>query len=108
MKIITEFVENGVRIPEKSIPKEKSEFTETDKKYIAHDHNLQLIIVESMNKIMSHLILSFKFAKKMWDAVEALMEGSEEAKENMYDLLISRYEAFKSIPGEPISQIYES
>ena len=43
----------------------------------------------------------------MWDAVEALMEGSEEVRENMYYLLIAKYEAFKAIPGENISQIYE-
>ena len=63
MKIIPESVENGVRIPQKSVPKEKSEYTETDKEYIAHDHNLQLIIVESMTKTMTHLILSLKTSK---------------------------------------------
>ncbi|XP_063942844.1 uncharacterized protein LOC135150464 [Daucus carota subsp. sativus] len=87
MKIIPESVKNGVRILQKSVPKEKSEYTETDKEYIAHDHNLQLII--------------------MWDAIEALMEGSEEVRENIYDMLIARYEAFKAIPGGNFSQIYE-
>ena len=43
----------------------------------------------------------------MWDTVEALMEGSEEVRENRYDMLIARYEAFQAIPGGNISQIYE-
>ena len=62
------------------------------------DHNLQLIIVKSMNKIMSHMILSLKSATQIWDVVEALMEGSEKVKENKYE--------FKAIHGETISQIY--
>ena len=36
MKIIPESVKIGVRIPQKYVPKDKSEFTETDKEYIAH------------------------------------------------------------------------
>ena len=35
------------------------------------------------------------------------MDGSKEVRENWYNLLISRYEAFKSIPSETISLIYE-
>ena len=73
MKINPKSVENGVHIPQKSISKEMSEFTETDKEYITHDHNLQLIIVVAMNKTMSNLILSLKSAKQIWDAVEALI-----------------------------------
>ena len=60
-----------------------------------------------MNKTMTHLILSLKSSKQMWDVVKALMEGSKEVRENIYDLLIARYEAFKAIPRENISQIYE-
>ena len=54
-----------------------SEFTEIDMEYILDAHNLQLIIVEAMNKTMSHRILSLKSANQMWDAVEALIEGFE-------------------------------
>ena len=31
---------------QKSVPKDKNKFTKTDKEYIAHDHSLQLTIVE--------------------------------------------------------------
>ena len=103
MKIIPESVENGVRTPQKSVPKEKREFTETNKEYIVHDRNLQLIIVEAM----THMILGLKSSKQMCDALKALMEGSEEVRENRYNLLMAKYEAFKAIPGENNSQIYE-
>ena len=94
MKIIPETVENGVRIPQKSVPKKKSEYTEIDREYLAHDHNLQLIIVEAMNKRMSHLILGLKSSKLIWDVVEALMDISEKVRENGYDILIARSESF--------------
>lgn len=42
----------------------------------------------------------------MWEAIELMMGGTDESKENIYDFLISRYEAFKSRPGESISQVY--
>lgn len=43
----------------------------------------------------------------MCDTIELLMEGIGEVKENIYDKLILRYEAFKSKPGESISQVYK-
>ena len=43
----------------------------------------------------------------MWDTIELLMEGTAEVKENRLDILTSQYEAFKSLPGENISQVFE-
>ena len=42
----------------------------------------------------------------MWDTIELLMEGTAEVKENMMDILTSQYEAFKSLPGENITQVF--
>ena len=35
------------------------------------------------------------------------MEGTPEVKENMLDILTSQYEAFKSLSGESITQVFE-
>ena len=35
------------------------------------------------------------------------MEGTAEVKENRLDILIFQYEAFKSLPGENITQVFE-
>ena len=43
----------------------------------------------------------------MWDTIELLMEGTAEVKENRLDILTSQYEAFKSFPGEIVSQLFE-
>ena len=43
----------------------------------------------------------------MWDTIELLMEGTVEVKENRMDILTSQYEAFKSLPGESITQVFE-
>lgn len=48
MKIIPKFVENEVRIPQKSILKDKSKFINIESEYVAHDHNLQLITIEAI------------------------------------------------------------
>lgn len=36
-----------------------------------------------------------------------MMEGTDEVKENIYDMLISRYEELKPQVGNSISQLYE-
>ena len=43
----------------------------------------------------------------MWDTIELLMEWTTEVKENRLDILTSQYEAFKYLPGENISQVFE-
>lgn len=53
----------------------------------------QVIIVEAMDKIMSHHrirktdpILSYENAKPMWEVIELMMEETDEVKENEYDM----------------------
>ena len=43
----------------------------------------------------------------MWDTIELIMEGNNEVRENWLDILTSQYEAFKSLPVETITQVYE-
>ena len=107
-KLIPESVtETGERIPQKFMPKESSEFSDTEKDKVALDTSLQLIIVESLDTAMLNQVINCSSAKHMWDTIELLMEGTAEVKENRLDILTSQYEAFKSLPGENITQVFE-
>ena len=97
----------GSRTPAGTVPKEMSEYTDTDKEYVRLDTGLMLIIVDSTDKEMSYQIMNCTSGKHMWDTIELLMEGTAEVKENRLDILTSQYEAFKSFQGETVSQLFE-
>ena len=107
-KLIHESVtETGERIPQKFVPKESLEFSDTKKEKVALDTSLQLIIIESLDTAILNQVINCSSAKHMWDTIELLMEGPAEVKENMLDILTSKYEAFKSLPRENITQVFE-
>ena len=99
--------ETGERIPQKFMPKDPSDFSDTEKDKVALDTSLQLIVVESLDTAMLNQVINCSSAKQMWDTIELLMEGTTEVKENRLDILTSQYEAFKSLPGESITQVFE-
>ena len=58
-RVIAEHTDaNGARVPEQVIPKELSEYTPTDTELVVLDIPLQLIIVDSMDPMMSQQIIS--------------------------------------------------
>ncbi|XP_074324000.1 uncharacterized protein LOC141660919 [Apium graveolens] len=85
----------------------ESEWTVVDKELIDLDEGLQLILVDSMDDDMSHQIMVYKSAKHMWETIELIIEGTEDVKQNRLDILTLQYEAFKSLPGESITQVFE-
>ena len=89
MKINTETTVDGVRVPQRSTPKNPTEFTDSEKDVVVLDTSPQLIIVDSMNSNMCHNIINCTSAKHMWDTVELIMEGTNEVKENRLDILTS-------------------
>ena len=88
------------------MPNESSEFSDTKKDKVALDTSLQLIIVESLDTAMLNQVINCSSAKHMWDTIELLMEGIAEVKENKLDILTSQYVAFKSLPQENITQVF--
>ena len=56
---------------------------------------------------MLNQVINCSSVKHMWDTIELLMEGTAEVKEKRLDILTSQYEAFKSLPGENITQVFE-
>ena len=107
-KLIPESVTKiGERIPQKFVPKESSEFNDTKKDKVALDTSLHLIIVESLDTAMLIQVINCSSVKHMWDTIKLLIKGTAKVKENRLDILTSQYEAFKSLPGENITQVFE-
>ena len=71
------------------------------------DINLQLILVESLDPIMFNHVVNCKYAKHIWETIEAINEGIEEVKGNILEILTSEYEHFKSTSDEGISEVFE-
>ncbi|XP_074324069.1 uncharacterized protein LOC141660989 [Apium graveolens] len=60
-----------------------------------------------MDDDMSHQIVVCENAKHMWQTIELLMEGMEDVRENRLDILTTQYKAFKYLPGENITSVFE-
>ncbi|KAK1402379.1 hypothetical protein POM88_001984 [Heracleum sosnowskyi] len=97
----------GTRVPQSHIPKELSEYTDTDKELIRLDTGLMLILTDSADKEMSYQIMSCTSGKHMWDTINLIMEGTEDVQKNRLDILTSQYESFRFLPGESITQVFE-
>ncbi|KAK1364596.1 hypothetical protein POM88_040157 [Heracleum sosnowskyi] len=98
---------DGSRIPSGTQPKDISEFTDSDKELIRLDTGLMLILADSADKEMSYQLMNCTSGKHMWDTINLIMEGTEDVQENRLDILTSQYEAFRSLPGESITQVFE-
>ncbi|XP_074327855.1 uncharacterized protein LOC141665773 [Apium graveolens] len=110
-----EILNDGPHIPEMvdpdnerhTIPNLKSDWTTKEKQLVALDDSLQLILIDSMDFDTCHQILVCESGKQMWDTIELLMEGTEDVRENRLDMLTTQYEAFRSLPGEGVTSVYE-
>ena len=90
LKLIPESVtKTGERIPQKFMPKDLSDFSDTEKDKVALDTSLQLIVVESLDTAMLNQVINYSIAKQMWDTIELLMEGTTKVKENRINILTS-------------------
>ena len=68
--------ETGERIPQKFIPKEPYEFSDTEKDNVGMGTSLQITVVESLDTVMLNQVIICGNAKHMWDTIELLMEGT--------------------------------
>ncbi|KAK1355317.1 CCHC-type domain-containing protein [Heracleum sosnowskyi] len=94
-------------IPARYEPKDPSKYTDPEKEKITLDGHLQLIICESMDFNMYGTVAHCTSAKKMWDLIEVLCEGTPEVRKNKKQILVSQYEAFMPQPKEGITEVFE-
>ena len=56
---------------------------------------------------MYNNIFNCDTAKKIWEKIEILCEGTEEVRSNQRRILISQYEGFMAKPKESIIDVFE-
>ncbi|XP_063942915.1 uncharacterized protein LOC135150507 [Daucus carota subsp. sativus] len=106
MNIILEHIEDGVTIPHRTYLKTHAEFSDEDNELIQLDMNLQLILIDSLDRVMYNNVVNCTSAKQIWDTLQIINEGSEEVRENKKEILVAQYEQFGSNPGEGISEVF--
>lgn len=95
------------KIPKHYEPKDPSKYNDPKKEKVALDGNLQLIICESMDLNMYGTVAHCSSAKKMWDLIEVLCEGTPEVRKNKKQILVYQYEAFMAQTKEGITEVFE-
>ena len=96
-----------VTIPRSYEAKDPFKWTKTEKEKVALDSHLMLIIIDSMELSIFANIASCTSAKEMMDHIEIICEGTEEVREKMRQILVTRYEAFMAQPKESITEMFE-
>ncbi|XP_074348999.1 uncharacterized protein LOC141688727 [Apium graveolens] len=104
---VPEVTEGDVVIHVHYIPKDQSTYTEPEKEKVSLDSGFQLILIEYLDNVMYNNIINCESAKKIWEKIEILCEGTEEVRSNQRRILISQYESFMAKHKEGITEIFE-
>ena len=106
MVIIPAHTEGAVIIPSRSEPKKVAEFSDADKEQIAYDTSVRQTLMESLDHEMFNIVKGLTTAKKIWDKIEVVMEGSAEVRSNKTLILKMEYDTFRIRKGEGITDVY--
>ena len=69
-KLISESItKTGEMISQTFMPKDPSDFSDTEKDKVALDTSLQLIVVESLDTAILNQVINCRSAKQMWDTI---------------------------------------
>lgn len=89
------------------VPKDPSQYTDTEREKVSLDNSLMLILTDSLDMSMYNNVVNCTTVKQIWETIEILCEGTEEVKENQRQLLVSQYETFMSKQNESITEVFE-
>ncbi|KAL8112603.1 hypothetical protein AgCh_020070 [Apium graveolens] len=92
---------------EKTIPKEKSEYTVEDISSIAKDARVRHLLHSAIDNVMSNRVIHCKTAKEIWDALETRCQGTDAIKKNRRTILTQEYEHFDSKADESLTDLYD-
>ena len=68
---------------------------------------LENILHNSLDIVLSNIVIACKTAKEIWDALEVQCQGTKEIKKNRRGILIQEYEQFEAKHNEDITEIYD-
>ncbi|KAL8115933.1 hypothetical protein AgCh_022431 [Apium graveolens] len=87
--------------------KEKTEWTLEEKVIVLKDAKVRYILHNSLDSVMSNMVLAYKTAKEIWDALETQCQGTMAIKKNRRVVQIQEYEHFEVKPDESLTDIYD-
>ncbi|KAK1378452.1 hypothetical protein POM88_025196 [Heracleum sosnowskyi] len=93
--------------PATVVLKENKEWTPEDKAAMLKDAKVRNILHNSLDTVLSNIVIACKTAKEIWDALEVQCQGTEEIKKNRRGILIQEYEQFEARNNEDITEIYD-
>ncbi|KAL4585602.1 hypothetical protein LXL04_010225 [Taraxacum kok-saghyz] len=86
--------------------KQRSKWSDEDKQKVALDYKAMHILSVSLPDDIYRCVMYCESAKKMWDRLIILYEGTDETRECRRSLLIQQYELFTCKSGESLTDIY--
>ncbi|XP_074357342.1 uncharacterized protein LOC141697050 [Apium graveolens] len=103
----TKVIAMTTTVLEHYIRKEKSEWSDVEKDAMLKDAKIGIILHNSLNNVMSNMVIYYKTAKAIWDALKTQCQGTLEIKKNRRDVLVQEYEQFDAKSDETITDIYD-
>ncbi|XP_074356105.1 uncharacterized protein LOC141695788 [Apium graveolens] len=94
-------------IPEHYIRLEKSEWSDPEKAAMLKDAKVMNILHNSLDNIMSNMVIAYKTVKAIRDDLETQCQGTLEIKNNRRVVLVQEYEQFDARPDETITDNYD-
>ncbi|KAK1396498.1 hypothetical protein POM88_006361 [Heracleum sosnowskyi] len=92
---------------QKTIPKEKKDYTPEDISSFAKDAKVRHLLHSALDNVMSNRVIGCKTAKEIWDALEVRCQGTSAIKKNRKTILTQEYEHFDSRANETLTETYD-
>lgn len=106
-KIVPAAFIEGRTIFEHYTMKENKEWTPEEKASVLQDAKVRNILYNSLDVVMSNIVIACKTAKEIWDALEVQCQGTKAIKKNMRSVLIQEYEYFEAKSYESLTELYD-
>ncbi|XP_063936091.1 uncharacterized protein LOC135147168 [Daucus carota subsp. sativus] len=106
VKINTALRLDGSEAEDVEVPKNPSEFTEEDEKEVHKDNKAMNILFNGIDDDMFDSVINCPIAKKVWDTIQTLCEGTDQVMENKMQLFVQQYESFHSKSGESLNDLF--
>ncbi|XP_019155264.1 PREDICTED: uncharacterized protein LOC109152145 [Ipomoea nil] len=104
MMVNTQAAAQGADL-EVMIPKPKSQLTSNEKARANLDNVARDILYKSLDDSLFPRVRKCTTAKEIWDTLMSLGEGDEQEKDNKLSVAMKKFEDFKMMPNETITDM---
>ena len=101
----------GPKLPTKTVdgvimPKDEKDWTSSDIANIELNAKAMNMLYCALDSNEFNRVSACETAKEIWDKLEVTHEGTNQVKESKIDMLVHKYELFKMMPYESISDMF--